>query len=141
MNRFEKVKKVYLNLINNVDAEFYVVHARHGTETYANKADFSVYNECVKTGRTIIANGDIKTIEDIQKLKELGVKGAMIGRAAVTNPSIFNKLKGESAPDINQVKEEFLELTKKINTDQKYVDNILKFLGKQQTSTSSLIER
>ncbi|MEA3429941.1 MAG: tRNA-dihydrouridine synthase family protein [Nanoarchaeota archaeon] len=93
MNKYEKEKKVYLNLINGVDADFFIVHARHGKETYRNPADFSVYKECVKTNKVIIANGDIKTKERIEYLKSIGVKGAMIGRAAVINPDIFNSLK------------------------------------------------
>jgi len=93
MNKFEKEKKSYLNLINDVDADFFIVHARHGKETYENPADFDVYKECVKTNKIIIANGDIETKEQIQYLKSIGIKGAMIGRAAVNNPDIFNKLK------------------------------------------------
>lgn len=93
MNKFEKEKKVYLNLINEVDADFFIVHARHGKDTYENPADFKVYKECVDTNKTIIANGDINTKEQINSLKEIGIKGAMIGRAALDNPGIFNQLK------------------------------------------------
>ncbi|MBU2634135.1 MAG: tRNA-dihydrouridine synthase family protein [Nanoarchaeota archaeon] len=93
MNKFEKENKTYLNLIKEVDADFFVVHARHGKETYQNPADFAVYKECVETNKIIIANGDIKTKEQIQYLKSIGTKGAMIGRAALKNPDIFNNLK------------------------------------------------
>jgi tRNA-dihydrouridine synthase len=93
MNKFEKEKKSYLNLINEVDADFFIVHARHGKETYKNPADFNVYGECVDTNKRIIANGDIKTKEQIQYLKSIGIKGAMVGRAALKNPNIFNDLK------------------------------------------------
>ncbi len=140
MNRFEKEKKVYLNLINNVEADFYVVHARHGGEKYSEKADWSAYTDCVKTGKMIIANGDVKTKEDIQRLKEIGVKGAMIGRAAVTNPAIFNMMKGKEVPDINKLREEFLELSRKFETNQKYVDNVNKYIGREETSKDRMIE-
>jgi tRNA-dihydrouridine synthase B len=93
LNSFEKKKKVYLNLINEVDADFFVVHARHGKETFVNPADFSVYFECVATGKKIIANGDIKTKKQIDNLKSIGVKGAMIGLTASKNPEIFKELK------------------------------------------------
>lgn len=93
MNQYEKEKKVYLNLINNVDADFFIVHGRHGKERENNPNDFEVYKECVKTGKIIIANGDIKTKEQIKHLKSIGVKGAMIGRAAIENPNIFSLLK------------------------------------------------
>lgn len=93
MNKFEKEKKVYLNLIKEVDVGFFVVHARHGEETYQDPADFSIYKECVETNKVIIANGDIKTKDQIKQLKEIGVRGAMIGRPALKNPGIFNYLK------------------------------------------------
>jgi len=93
MNQFEKEKKTYLNLIREVDADFFIVHARHGKETQNNTADFEIYKACVNTGKEIIANGDIETKEQIEFLKSIGVKGAMIGRAASKDPTIFNKLK------------------------------------------------
>jgi len=93
MNKFEKQKKVYLNLINEVDADFFIVHARDGKQTLKDPADFSVYNEIVKTNKIIIANGDIRTKEQVQYLNAIGIKGAMIGRAALKNPDIFNNLK------------------------------------------------
>ena len=91
LNQYEKKKKAYLNLINAVNADYFIVHARHGKNTYHDKADWSVFPECVKTGKAIIANGDIKTKEDVEKLKEMGLAGAMIGRAAIKNPGIFSK--------------------------------------------------
>ncbi|MBT4539748.1 tRNA-dihydrouridine synthase family protein [Candidatus Woesearchaeota archaeon] len=93
MNKFEKEKKTYLNLIKEVDADFFIVHAKHGKEKSKDPADFGVYKECVETNKVIIANGDIKTKKQIEYLKSIGVKGAMIGRAAVEDPSIFKRLK------------------------------------------------
>jgi len=93
MNQFEKDKKIYLNLIKEVDADFFIVHTRHGKERSKDPADFSVYEEIVKTKKTIIANGDITTKKQIKYLKSIGIKGAMIGREAVKNPNIFNELK------------------------------------------------
>ncbi len=93
LNNFEKQKKIYLNLLNEVDADFFIVHARHGQENDTNPADFSIYKDCVKTNKIIIANGDITSKEHIRKLKSLGVRGVMIGRAAINNPSIFTELK------------------------------------------------
>lgn len=93
LNQYEKENKNYLNLIKEVDAEFFVVHARHGKERDIDPADFSVYKECVETNKVIIANGDIKTKEQIDYLKSIGVKGAMIGREALINPNIFKELR------------------------------------------------
>ena len=85
----KKRKKTYLNLIREVDADFFIVHGRHGKEREKDKNDFSVYPECVKTNKVIIANGDVTSADQITYLKSIGVRGAMIGRAAVANPHIF----------------------------------------------------
>ena len=134
MNRFEKDKKVYLNLIKNVDADFFVVHARYGSQTYEEPADFSVYDECVGTGKEIIANGDIKTKEQVELLKSFGVKGIMIWRAAVVNPSVFNVLKGLKGEDLEKIKKEYLELAQRFNAPFKYRNNFLKHVGKSSLS-------
>lgn len=93
LNQREKEKKAYLNLINQVDADFFIVHARHAGQTYNDPPDTSIYQECVDTGKVIIANGSISTAKQVTELKNIGVKGVMIGRAAIPNPSIFNILK------------------------------------------------
>jgi tRNA-dihydrouridine synthase B len=128
LNQYEKDNKAYLNLINNVDADFFIVHARHGKETYADKADRSVFPECVKTGKNIIANGDIKTKEDIEKLKDC--KGAMIGRAAIENPLIFAELKGIEVPSRESIKAEYERLLKERNAHPKYSKHIFKHIDK-----------
>ncbi len=129
MNEFEKEKKVYLNLIKDVDADFFVVHARHGKETYDDVADWSVFEECCRTGKKIIANGDIKTKGDVETLKGFGVSGVMIGREATKNPAIFNQLKGLETADISEIKKEYLKIAGKEN--DKYKKNVLKYLGSE----------
>ncbi|MFH1400375.1 MAG: tRNA-dihydrouridine synthase family protein, partial [Nanoarchaeota archaeon] len=135
-NRFEKEKKVYLNVLGAVDADFFVVHARHGGQHYESPADSSVYESCVATGRTIIANGDITSGEQIAHLKEIGVGGAMIGRAAVRFPAIFDALKGRPTPSLDDLKEEYLALSRRFGAQQKYRENVLKRLGTQITTVS-----
>lgn len=126
LTKAEKEKKVYLNLIDGVDADFFVVHARYGLQTYAEPADFNVYQDCVNLGKNIIANGDIKTKEQVKELKEIGLKGVMIGRAAITDPGIFNKLKGIQCPLKEQIIKEYLQLAEQFNEAFKYKKNILK---------------
>jgi tRNA-dihydrouridine synthase len=130
MNKYEKEKGVYLNLLKNVDADFFIIHARHGMEHYESKADYNIYSECVETGKTIIANGDIDSVEKVDSLKKLGVKGVMIGRAAVCNPSIFEQLKGQSSADFETLKSEYRSLVKKYPTiNKKYYDNVVGRIG------------
>jgi tRNA-dihydrouridine synthase B len=137
MNSFEKENKAYLNLINGVDADFFIVHARHGNETYNNPCDFNVFSECVNTGKNIIANGDIKKREQVDELKKIGVKGVMIGRAAISNPGIFEFLKSNKQLSIEELKEEYLKISNEFHAKEKIQNNILKFLGKDYTFANS----
>ena len=131
MNQFEKDKKVYLNLIKSVDADFFVVHTRHGGEGYDVPADHSVLRECIATGKNIIVNGDIKSAEQIQFLKSIGVKGVMIGRAAIPNMALFNKLKDLPFPDLNSLREEYIVLAETQKSKPKYRENILTRIKKK----------
>lgn len=93
MNEYEKRRGAYLNLIQNADASFFVVHARTGVEREEDPADFSVYDKCVETGKKIVANGDIRTREQVAGLRARGLYGAMVGRAAMEDPEVFKRLR------------------------------------------------
>ena len=69
-----------------------MVHARTAKQTLDDPADFSVYPRCVGTGKRIVANGDIGTKKRVGELKEAGLYGAMIGRAAIGKPELFRNL-------------------------------------------------
>jgi tRNA-dihydrouridine synthase B len=129
MNNFEKEKKVYLNLINDTNPDFFIVHAREGSQKYDEEPDYSVYDECVKTGKNIVANGSINTKEQVSEFKKIGLKGVMIGRAAINNPAIFNQLKGLKTPSKLQIKKEYLELANKFESPNRYRKNFLKHFG------------
>ncbi len=135
LNLFEKQKKVYLNLINGVDADFFVVHARHGSEHYETKPDYAVYPECVQTGKNIIANGDIDSEQKVTLLKEMGVKGIMIARPAVRNPAIFERLKDLKETDAETLKREYLDLLTRYPSGKIiYRENVLKRLGQEKNT-------
>lgn len=135
MNQYEKEKKVYLNLLREVDADFFIVHARHGRQHYEEKADMSIYEACVKTGKIIIANGDIDSDEKISFLKRIGVRGAMIARSACYNPAIFEQLQGQTPVDASVLREEYLQLAQQFGSKQKYVENLLCRIGKVKSDT------
>lgn len=126
LNAFEKERKAYLNIIDAVNADFFVVHARHGGQSYKDSADRSVYPDCVKSGKIIIANGDVKSMTDIEELKALGCHGAMIGRAAISDPQIFAKLKGLSTTSLEEIKKEYEALCIERNSPFRYRQNIFK---------------
>ena len=128
-NAFEKSVKVYMNLIKGSDPDFFIVHARTGEQTYNDRPDYSVFAECVDSGKEIIANGDVETKEALAQVRNIGVKGIMIGRAAVRNPAIFDLLKGNPVPNYEQLKAEYNALTEKYETDERHKKNVLKRIG------------
>lgn len=130
LNNSDKQKQVYLNLIRAVNTSFFIVHSRVASDTYATPADHSILQACVDTGKTIYANGDIDSKEQLDAVLDFGVKGVMIGRAAICNPGIFSTLKNKSSPTIAQLKSEYVELTKQFQSASKYSKNVLKHLGK-----------
>lgn len=131
MNKKDKQNKVYIHLLEEVDADFFIIHSRYGIQDYSEPADFSIFEECVKTGKSIIANGDIKDKSQVEFLKTVGMKGVMIGRAAIINPSIFNELKGIESPDKKIILNEYLGLFNSYNEPFKYKKNVLKHFGKK----------
>ena len=92
LNQYEKERGAYLNIIKNVDASFFIVHARTAVQTEQDLADVSVYKRCIATGKRIVANGGIKTREQAAEMKANGMYGAMIGKMAIENSKIFREL-------------------------------------------------
>ena len=65
LNAYEKEKKVYLQLLKEVDADAFIIHARHERQKSSEAADWSVYEACLETGKHIIPNGDITERKDL----------------------------------------------------------------------------
>jgi len=121
LNHYEKTKKVYLSLVENTDADFYIIHARHGKETYQDKPDYGIFPAVARTGKTIIANGNIDSAKKVQVLKDMGVKGVMIGRAAIRDPAIFERLKGKTPTTLEKLQNEFEQLKKTYGSKEKLI--------------------
>ena len=131
LNQYEKERKVYLNLIREVDVDAFIIHARHARQESSEPADWSIFEECVSTGKKIIANGDISKPEDLLFFEKLGITEVMLARSAVRNPSIFNLLKGKGSKSLDQLKAEYEQLCLKYPNHPKYKQNVLKYLGRE----------
>jgi tRNA-dihydrouridine synthase len=76
------------------------VHLRTRNELYLPKAHWELVKEILELRNKIspktliLGNGDVKSINEAQKLaKETGIDGIMIGRAVVGDPWFFNEKK------------------------------------------------
>ena len=94
------------------------IHGRTRDEFYSGHADLDIIKKVKESVNIpVIGNGDIKDEETAKKmLEETGVDGIMIGRAALGNPWIFEKIiyylkTGEKLPD--RPSNEKLDLIKK----------------------------
>lgn len=81
-------------IIEQAGASAITVHGRTRDEFYSGTADWDIIKQVKQAVKIpVIGNGDIKSLEDAQKIVEqTGVDGIMIGRAALGNPWIFKEV-------------------------------------------------
>ncbi len=89
------------------------VHGRTKEQGYSGKADWDAIAEVKAAVKIpVIGNGDVKTVADIDRMKDYtGCEAVMIGRAAVGNPWIFSRLEREqvSPEQVRQMVSQHLE--------------------------------
>jgi nifR3 family TIM-barrel protein len=73
------------------------IHARTKVQKYGGEANWDCIAELKQTVSVpVVGNGDVKTPEDIDRMKEqTGCDAVMIGRAAIGNPWIFARKRRE----------------------------------------------
>jgi tRNA-dihydrouridine synthase B len=140
LNQFEKDNKLYLNCLRDVDPDFFVVHAKHAGQGSGEAEDYSVYPECVEAARglPVIANGGIDSVEKVRMLMDAGVGGVMIGRAALGDPSIFDRLKNELRfnspprvlPGLDELRAEYRRIYDDLGGQEKYLADFFRVAGK-----------
>lgn len=76
------------------------VHGRTKKQGYTGEADWDAIAEVRQAVSVpVIANGDVKTVEDIARIKtHTGCDAVMIARAAIGNPWIFSRLNRDQVP-------------------------------------------
>ena len=82
-------------ILEEIGIQAVAVHGRTRAQGYSGEADWKVIGEVVQAvSIPVIGNGDLTSGEDvIQRRNETGIAGAMIGRAAMSAPWIFNQVK------------------------------------------------
>ncbi|MFN2160100.1 MAG: tRNA dihydrouridine synthase [Anaerolineales bacterium] len=99
------------------------VHGRTKSQGYGGQADWDAIAE-IKSAVSIpvIGNGDVASVEDIDRLKaHTGCEAVMIGRAAVGNPWIFTRRERETvSPD------------EVVGMARRHLDRMIEFYGPEQ---------
>ena len=90
VNALEVVK-----LLEDAGMAAIAIHGRTRAQGYTGEADWDVIGQCAEAARVpVIGNGDVATGADVEKRRrETKVSGVMIGRAAMTNPWVFQEAK------------------------------------------------
>jgi nifR3 family TIM-barrel protein len=110
-------------IIQENGGKLVAVHGRTRSQGYGGKADWDAIAE-VKQNLSIpvIANGDVYTLDDIEKIKmQTGCDAVMIGRGAIGNPWIFAGMDRDQVP---------LELVQ--STMMQHLESMLDFYGKEK---------
>jgi len=89
-----------LPLFEAAGVDFIILHPRTVLQAYAGAADHSITAEvATRTRLPVIANGDIRTAADGERvLKMTGAAGLMLGRGAIADPLLFQRLRGMANP-------------------------------------------
>ncbi|OGR01358.1 MAG: dihydrouridine synthase [Deltaproteobacteria bacterium RIFOXYD12_FULL_50_9] len=90
-----------LAIFEDCGIDFLIIHPRTVQQRYKGPADHGITAEVVhKTALPVIANGDIFTAADgRQVLEQTKAAGLMLGRGAIADPFLFERLRG-SRPEI-----------------------------------------
>jgi len=96
--------------------DFLVVHSRTVQQRYTGVANHDLTREIVeRSGLPVIANGDITTAaEATEVLQRTGAVGLRLGRGAIVDPWLFNRIRG-TAPDKPDGEERRRELARHLS--------------------------
>jgi tRNA-dihydrouridine synthase len=88
-------------LFESSGVDFLVLHPRTVVQKYNGVADHGVTAKVMRETRLpVIANGDIRSAADGGRLLgETGAAGLMLGRGAIADPSLFQRLRGVGNPE------------------------------------------
>lgn len=84
-----------LPLFEAARVDFLVLHPRTVLQEYAGMADHGITARVVQeTGLPVIANGDVRTVEDgLRLLEQTKAAGLMLGRGGIADPLLFQRIR------------------------------------------------
>src|SRR5512140_1187168 len=105
--------KLVARIVEENGGSLIAIHGRTKEQSYGGQADWDAIAEVKAAVKIpVIGNGDVKTVADIQRLKDYtGCEAVMIGRAAIANPWIFSRLDRDqvSSEQVREVIRQHLE--------------------------------
>ncbi|MBU1736520.1 MAG: tRNA-dihydrouridine synthase family protein [Proteobacteria bacterium] len=100
-----------LPIFEECRVDFLIIHPRTVLQKFRGRADHEITARIVEsTSLPVIANGDVVTAAEGKRLLEqTGAAGLMLGRGAIRDPMLFQRLRG-LAPEIPEMSERIGEL-------------------------------
>ena len=95
MNRPDEWEHL-LQQLNTVELDYLAVHPRFAKQQYGGEINFDEFENILKkSSNPVVYNGDIKTIEDYNKLITHfpEISGVMVGRGVLGRPSLLTEIK------------------------------------------------
>ena len=92
--------KLIARIVEENGGSLIAIHGRTKEQRYSGEANWDAIAEVKSMVQIpVIGSGDVKTVADIQRMKQhTGCEAVMIGRAAIANPWIFSGLDREQVP-------------------------------------------
>ena len=96
----DKNYKLIARIVEENGGSLIAIHGRTKEQRYSGNADWDAIAEVKSLVKIpVIGSGDVKTITDIQRMKQhTNCDAVMIGRAAIANPWIFLGMDREQVP-------------------------------------------
>ena len=96
----DKNYKLIARIVEENGGSLIAIHGRTKEQRYSGNADWDAIAEVKSLVKIpVIGSGDVKTIADIQRMKQhTNCDAVMIGRAAIANPWIFLGMDREQVP-------------------------------------------
>lgn len=80
-------------IVENLGLAFLTVHGRTVAQKYRGVVNYDLLRQLKSTlNIPLVGNGDVTDFASYQRMKATGVDAVMIGRAAMTNPSVFSEI-------------------------------------------------
>lgn len=87
-----------LDAAEQAGAKGFILHARYTSQMHGGPLHLDTLAEVVKRAHIpVVGNGSVVDAKSLKAMQATGVDGIMIGRAALSNPSIFSFLKNPGA--------------------------------------------
>ena len=93
-----------LPVYEDAGIDYLIIHPRTVMQQYSGQADHAITAEAAcQTDLPVIANGDINSAAMGQELlQQTGVVGIMLGRGALADPWLFQRIRGELPGDVDE---------------------------------------